>query len=223
MTITGSIRKMRSTLASPVSYELPVGDEAVPMNERLGQTLRLEFQGAISCVACGRSIKKSFSQGYCYPCFRDLPETDGCIVKPETCHFAKGTCRDASWGETHCMRPHTVYLANSSGLKVGITRGLDPTSRWIDQGASAGLAIRQVATRLESGLVEIALKEFVSDKTDWRRMLRGAPDPLDLPAQRDLLLGRFEEEHPGESLLGIPFPEAQPLAIEYPVLEYPEK
>ncbi len=223
MTATGSIRKMRTTLTSPVTYELPVGEAAVPVNELLGKTLRLEFLGTISCVACGRSIKKSFSQGYCYPCFRDLPETDGCIVRPETCHFAQGTCRDAAWGEANCMRPHTVYLANSSGLKVGITRGLDPTARWIDQGASAGLAIRAVATRLESGLVEVAMKEFVADRTDWRRMLRGAPEPIDLPARRDEIMGRFEEAHPGEPIFGTALPDAAPVAIEYPVLEYPEK
>ncbi len=223
MTASGSIRKMHTALGSPVSYALPVGEETVPMNDALGKTLRLEFLGAISCIACGRAIKKSFAQGYCYPCFRDLPETDGCIVRPETCHFAAGTCRDATWGEAHCMRPHTVYLANSSGLKVGITRGLDPVSRWIDQGASEGLAIRRVATRLESGLVEVRFKEFVADKTDWRRMLRGVPAPIDLGARRDELLGRFEEAHPDEPLPGAPCPDALPLAIEYPVLEYPEK
>ncbi len=214
---------MRTTFASPVQYKLPVGEEEIPMNEKLGKTLRLEFFSEISCVACGRGIKKSYSQGYCYPCFRDLPETDGCIIRPETCHFAAGTCRDAAWGEAHCLQPHTVYLANSSALKVGITRGLEPVSRWIDQGATQGLAIRIAKDRLESGRVEVALKEFVADRTNWRAMLKGDPEPVDLAARRDELLAKFAERYPDNPLAGKAIPEASSLKIEYPVSEYPEK
>jgi len=223
MILSGPIRKLDTRFDNPVSYALPVGTEIVPMNERIGRALRLEFSGAISCVACGRSIKKSFAQGYCFPCFRSLPETDGCIVRPETCHFAKGTCRDPAWGELNCMRPHTVYLANSSGVKIGITRGLDPIGRWIDQGAAEGIAIRTAASRLESGLIEVALKNYVSDKTDWRKMLRGVPEPVDLAQERDRLVNRFREEHPEEPLPGQPLPSAQQLTITYPVLTYPQK
>jgi hypothetical protein len=214
---------MRTALASPVLYYLKVGEEELPMNEKLGKTLRIEFAGEISCIACGRGIKKSFSQGYCYPCFRNLPETDGCIVRPETCHFAAGTCRDPAWGETHCMQPHTVYLANSSAIKVGITRGLDPVSRWIDQGASKGLAIRRAKDRLESGRIEVALKEFVADKTNWRAMLKGDPDPIDLALKRDELLALYAERYPQTPLRGEPLPEAESVQIQYPVSEYPEK
>jgi len=223
MAISGSIRKLTTRFDTPVSYALPVGAELVPMNERIGAALRLEFSGEISCIACGRTIKKSFAQGYCFPCFRGLPETDGCIVRPETCHFAKGTCRDPAWGELNCMRPHTVYLANSSGVKIGITRGLDPIGRWIDQGAVQGLAIRKAKSRFESGLIEIALKAYVSDKTDWRKMLRGVPEVVDLAQERERLLNRFREEHPEQELFGEPLPNAQQLTIAYPVLTYPKK
>ena len=35
---------------------------------------------------CGRKTAKSYAQGYCYPCFRKLPQCDSCIVSPEKCH-----------------------------------------------------------------------------------------------------------------------------------------
>jgi hypothetical protein len=223
VSLTGPIRKMSTALASPVLYTLNVGEDELPMNDQLGKTLRIEFVGKITCMACGRSIKKSFSQGYCYPCFRDLPETDGCIVRPETCHFAAGTCRDPAWGEANCMQLHTVYLANSSALKVGITRGTHPVSRWIDQGAFEGLAIRLAKNRLESGQIEVGLKEFVSDRTNWRTMLKGEPEALDLAARRDELLARYNELHPDTPLAGEAIPDAKAIQIQYPVSEYPEK
>ena len=68
------------------------------------------------------------------------------------------------------MVDHYVYLANSSGLKVGITRHTQLPTRWIDQGASQALPIFKVRTRLQSGLVETALAEFISDKTNWRAL-----------------------------------------------------
>ena len=207
----------------PVGYSLPVGDEDVPLASRIGNPVRIEFLGQINCLNCGRVTRKSFGQGHCYPCFRDLARCDSCIVKPELCHYAKGTCREPEWGETHCLIPHTVHLSNSSALKVGITRGVDPVGRWIDQGACQGLAIRRVATRLESGEVETSLKRFVADKTNWRKMLQGEPERVDLRARRDELLDRAQAEEPGAGLPGNPIDDAQIFEIAYPVLEYPKK
>ncbi len=219
----GPVRKMKTRLGSPVTYRLPLGDDHVGVNERLGTTLRIAFTGTITCTACGRDTRRTFQGGYCYPCSRALPAADACMVRPETCHFAAGTCRDPAWGELHCLRDHVVYLANASGLKVGITRGLDATGRWIDQGASQGLVVRRVATRLEAGLAEVSLKRFVADRTDWRRMLKGEPAPLDLVAQRERILGLHAEACPEETLPGEATPSAQPVSIAYPVLAYPDK
>ncbi len=223
MKVQGQSRKMKTQLAEPVQYALPLGGEDVPINPLLGQSVRLAWAGQISCIACDRNIKKSFSQGYCYPCFRKLAECDSCIVKPELCHYAAGTCREPTWGEANCMIPHTVYLANSSAIKVGITRGEAPIGRWIDQGASQGLAIRRVPTRLESGRLEVALKDFVADKTNWRKMLQGRPESIDLVAERDALLARYAQSAPDALLPGDPLPEAEVAEIAYPVLEYPKK
>jgi hypothetical protein len=216
MFLEGPLRKMPTAAGEPVRYWLPLGEDRVELTALLGQPLRLRFLGRITCIACGRNTKKSFAQGHCFPCMRKLPQTDSCMVRPETCHFAKGTCRDEAWGREHCFQPHTVYLANSSGLKVGITRGEDPVTRWIDQGASQGLAIRQVEDRLEAGRVEVTLKDHVHDKTNWRAMLRGEPEPVDLRAARDQLLAEAD-------IPGTPLPAAEVTHLRYPVLRYPDK
>jgi len=217
----GQISKMRVQPSSPVTYELPMGDAGLAINPLLGQQLRIEFLGEITCIECGRKIKKTFNQGYCYPCMTRLAAADQCMIKPELCHYAEGTCREPEWGEAHCLIPTSVYLANSSALKVGITRGLDPRTRWIDQGASQGLLIRIAKDRLESGRIEVALKEFLADKTNWRAMLKGSPEPVDLIAERDRVLERYQELHPEAPLPGTHATDAEVLQFEYPVLEYP--
>jgi hypothetical protein len=228
--VAGQLRKMIGELVAPtdgnggsVHYPLPVGPARIPLNPLLGKRLALVFEGEITCVHCGRATRKSFSQGYCYPCFRKLAQCDRCIVQPELCHYAKGTCREPSWGETHCLISHTVYLANSSGLKVGITRGIDPRTRWIDQGAVQGLAIRTTSSRLEAGQAEVALKAFVADRTNWRAMLRGAPEPLDLTNEAVRLYDRYREAHGDLPLAGRDTSDEAPVSIAYPVLEYPKK
>ncbi len=220
---TGALRKMVAVWADPVEYHLPVGEASIALRDALGRTIALEFSGEIHCTHCGRATRRSFAQGHCWPCFTTLARCDGCIVKPELCHFHRGTCREPAWGQAHCMAPHVVYLANSSGLKVGITRGDQVRSRWIDQGAVQGLAIREVETRLESGVVEVALKALVSDRTDWRRLLRGDPEPVDLVAAARDLLARLAERQPELALPGRTPAGAAPVSIRYPVLRYPER
>ncbi|WP_431026413.1 DUF2797 domain-containing protein [Halomonas sp. H5] len=211
----------------PARYALCAGDQRLDLNAHLGQPLRLTWSGAIACTHCGRATRKSFAQGYCYPCFKRLAQCDTCIVKPETCHFFAGTCREPQWAERHCFQPHVVYLANSSGLKVGITRGTQVPTRWLDQGAIQALPILEVATRQQSGFVEILFKEEVADRTNWRAMLKGEVAPLDLVAERDRLLARLDgglaalrERFGGEAIRVL---DAAPVTLDYPVLEFPRK
>lgn len=188
---SGHLRKMvvslPETATNPVQYQLPIDDQLLPLNGVLGNKITLKYTGAIHCTHCGRRSNKSFSQGFCYPCFTKLAQCDQCIVSPEKCHFHKGTCRDPGWGEEFCMNDHIVYLANSSGVKVGITRATQLPTRWIDQGAVQALPIMRVSTRYQSGRVEDALRQHVADKTNWRTMLKGAIEPVDLAATRDSL------------------------------------
>ena len=224
----GNLRKMESRLDEPVEYGLPVGNFVVPMNPLIGQFISLQYKGLINCIHCGRKTSKSFAQGYCFPCMRSLAECDSCIVRPETCHFAEGTCRDEAWAGEHCMQDHFVYLANSSAIKVGITRGTQIPTRWIDQGASEAMPIYRVSNRLLSGKLEVIIKQQVSDRTDWRKMLRGDPESIDLADARDQIMETIGSdienlisEEGDENITSIL--DANQVHISYPVTEYPEK
>jgi hypothetical protein len=169
-----NLRKMTTSLDNDNNAIYHIDN--IKLNDFIGKNLTIEFLNEINCVSCGDKTKKSYSQGHCFMCMRRLPECDICIIKPELCHFAEGTCRDAQWGQDNCMKTHIVYLANTGDLKVGITKLKNVPSRWIDQGASQAVPIFAVETRLLSGLVEVAIKEHISDKTNWRKMLQGMPN-----------------------------------------------
>ena len=225
---SGIVRKMSSRLDRPVVYGARLGDNEIALNPLIDKQLKLIFSGSIYCIHCNRKTNKSFNQGYCYPCFQKLAQCDSCIIHPERCHLEQGTCREPAWGEKYCMQDHIVYLANSSGLKVGITRATQVPTRWIDQGATQALAIMRVRSRLQSGTLEMAFKQHVADKTNWRDMLKGKATELDMAGERDKLLILCEEdikEHAARFgffaisiLKGI-----GPVSIDYPIKTYPEK
>jgi|TARA_B110000879_G_scaffold28432_1_gene38728 hypothetical protein len=224
----GGVRKMRSRLAGPVEYMLPLGEVGIDMNSLLEQKIKLEFSGDIHCVNCGRKTNKSFNQGHCFPCLQKLAQCDSCIIHPEKCHFDQGTCREPGWGERHCMQDHIVYLANSSGLKVGITRATQVPTRWIDQGATQALAIIRVRTRLQSGVLEMMFKQHVADKTNWRDMLKGTPEELDMKAKSVELIEKCRseiaelEERFGFFAISV-LTGIEVVEIAYPVVRYLEK
>ena len=225
---SGIVRKMSSRLDRPIAYGARLGDNEIALNPLIDKQLKLIFSGSIYCIHCNRKTNKSFNQGYCYPCFQKLAQCDSCIIHPERCHFEQGTCREPAWGEKYCMQDHIVYLANSSGLKVGITRATQVPTRWIDQGATQALAIMRVRSRLQSGTLEMAFKQHVADKTNWRDMLKGKATELDMAGERDKLLILCEEDirelaarfgfFAISILKGI-----GPVSIDYPIKTYPEK
>lgn len=225
----GALRKMTAQLnpQGQVSYQLPIGEQLVELNTLIGQRLTLIYHQHISCNHCGKKTKKSFSQGYCYPCMQKLAQCDMCIMKPETCHFEQGTCREPEWGENNCFVPHYVYLANTSGLKVGITRHTQIPTRWIDQGATQALPIFKVSTRLQSGLVETALAEFIADKTNWRTMLKGNADNIDLKERAEELIPQISQRLEdirlrfGES--AVEQLDEDIVELNFPVEEFPTK
>ena len=226
--ISGNIQKMRSRLTDTVCYELPIGEEFLPMNDFVGRTVTLSYSGTINCIHCGRKTSKSYSQGHCYPCMTKLASCDMCIVKPETCHYDQGTCREPDWAQSHCMQPHYVYLANASGVKVGITRESQIPTRWIDQGAVQALPIAKVDTRYHVGLMEVIIKTQVSDKTDWRKMLKNQVEKLDLAEVRNQVFQNCSDEFEklahqiGSKNLSL-FHDAEEVSIQYPVIQYPDK
>ena len=224
----GGLRKMQVELGETVRYRLFPEQGGLCLNESLGQSIRLSFTGAIHCVACDRLTKKSFNQGYCFPCLRKLAACDSCIVSPEKCHLAEGTCREPDWAETHCQVPHIVYLSNTSSVKIGITRETQIPTRWIDQGATQAKPIARVQTRHQSGLLEVLCAQQVGDRTAWQTMLKGNGEPQDLEEIRQKVMASCKEgiadlqlQH-GESAFEL-LEDAPETEIEYPVLNWPEK
>ncbi|MBU2969463.1 DUF2797 domain-containing protein [Pseudoalteromonas sp. C2R02] len=221
----GTLSKLKSSLVKPIEYQLPVGDQLIDLNPLIGKKLTLTHTGNIFCSNCEKKTKKSYSQGHCFVCMRKLASCDMCMMKPETCHHEQGTCREPQWGLENCMIPHTVYLANTSGLKVGITRQV-PT-RWVDQGATQALPIFTVQTRQQSGLVEIALAEFISDKTNWRNMLKGNNEEIDLKAKAAELIPQIQAKLDELAQLygatAITQLDEEVVELEFPVSEFPTK
>jgi len=222
----GTLSKMTTRLDDVVHYELVLGEHRLALNEGIGKPLKLRYSGQIFCDACGRRTNKSFAQGHCYPCMSSLARCDMCIMKPETCHFAAGTCREPAWGEQHCMTGTLVYLANTSGLKVGITRLNQVPTRWMDQGATQALPILRASTRHVAGLIEVTLARTLADKTNWRAILKGNAAPLDLAALAATALqenaAEIEEivaEHGDDSVTIL---DEAVLDINYPVTRFPE-
>ena len=221
MQISGLIAKMHTSLdMGMVQYRLPINEKLLSMNDLIGEKISLNFDGQIKCSNCGRKTNKSYSQGYCYPCCQKLAQCDMCIMRPEQCHHHLGTCREPDWGLSHCFAPHIVYLANSSGVKVGITRKSNLPGRWIDQGAIRGLPILEVDTRLKSGQIEVELKRYLSDKTNWRKMLQNDVDHVDLKRTRDEMLDKIS---PLIKQTGAKKTSDDVLTINYPVEKYPSK
>ncbi len=224
----GAVSKMQIALDAPAQYSFRLDDEQHALNQLIGKTLRLEFLGAINCTYCDRSIKKSYAQGYCWPCFTKLARCDRCIMSPEKCHYDAGTCREPEWAQEFCMTEHFVYLANSTGVKVGITRGTQLPTRWLDQGAIQAVPIFRVATRQQSGFVEDALRSQVGDRTNWRTLLKGDVEPVDLLQVRDQLMDSCAEPLKGlQERFGLqaiqPISDVDVLDIAYPVEAYPKK
>ena len=221
MKYSGNLSKMKTHHGKIVEYKLDFDGVELSLNSFVGKKISLLFTGQIFCTNCGKATKKSYNQGYCFPCTMKLAECDICIVKPELCHYEKGTCREPKWGEEHCLKPHVVYIANSSGLKVGITRRTQVPTRWMDQGATQALPMMEVTSRLQSGIIESTLKAYINDKTDWRKMLKGAADEVDLKLELRNLISQASADL--ETLEFDLLENENVYTFEYPVLKYPEK
>lgn len=215
----GALLKMRSEFGSPIKYFLKLGDDQILMNELLGKEITIKYLDQIHCIRCGRETKKSFHQGYCYPCFRTAPETDDCILRPELCRAHEGISRDMEWSEKNCLQDHIVYLAVSSGLKVGITRFSQVPTRWIDQGASRAIKIAQVPNRYTAGQLEVNLKKHFADKTNWRNMLTNKieenTDLLEMKSKaKELVKKEYQKYFIDDN---------EVTEMDFPVLSYPDK
>ena len=219
MIIEGNLLKMHSVLKSPVDYFLQSNGNEYYLNELLGKTISIEFQHEIYCIHCGRKTNKSFSQGYCYPCFTNIPQTDVGVIRPELNRAHEGISRDMEWSKKNDLIDHFVYLSLTSDVKVGVTRYTQIPTRWIDQGAEYAIILAKTPYRQLAGLIEVALKGYLNDKTNWRKMLTGnvkeIPDLLELKeVYAGYLPSEFHEFISDNDEI---------THIEYPVLAYPAK
>ncbi len=219
MEFSGNLKKMLTQYGEPVQYRLSLGEEEVDMNALIGKPLSWKYEGRINCKSCGKKTNKSFGQGFCFPCFRDAPESSPCIINPEQCEGHVGGGRDPEWEKKHHVQPHVVYLALSSGLKVGVTRKDQVPTRWIDQGASQAIKLAETPYRKLAGDIEVALKDHLSDKTNWQRMLKNEiATHIDLLAEKEkakaLLAPEFQQYYSENNDIW---------SINYPVQQFPLK
>lgn len=217
MKYEGVLRKMRTELTDTVQYYLVFEDDFLNVNQIIGKKISFNFL-RYHCLHCALQ-KKVFRLGYCYNCFSSIPQAGGWIISPElsTAHLDIED-RDLDYEKEIQLKPHIVYLANSSDVKVGVTRKSQIPTRWIDQGAHEAIEILEVPNRYLAGIAEVALKKQVSDKTNWRKMLTNDVKDLDLVVEREKLRRFIPQE-------ALPYflENSKETEINFPVLEYPGK
>ena len=214
-----TLKKMDTKLERIVQYTLDIHGKDILMNDLIGKHIKIEWSGEVVC-ACEKKMKSFYrNSGYCYKCYWESPLASQSIFKPELCTAHLGIEeRDLEWEKKFQLAPHYVYLANSSGIKVGITRGTQGVIRWMDQGASQAILLAEVPNRRFSGDIEVSLKKHVADVTNWRKMLSGKPEAVDLVKMKEEL-----SIHVPEELKQYILPENTVTEINYPVREYPKK
>ena len=214
----GAIYKMLTEYSTPVHYNFSIGDQTIPINQLINKDITLNWDGKVECI-CGKIFNQFYRQNFCYNCYWNAPEASQSIFKPELCTADLGIEeRDLEWEKKLQLAPHYIYLANSSGLKVGITRKNNELTRWMDQGATQGILIAEVPNRRLSGLIELELKKLISDRTNWRKMLSGEPALLDLVKEKSTYLNSIPSD-----LQKFIVKNNKVIHIQYPVEAYPKK
>lgn len=226
MEVSTHLRKMTTRLdGQKALYFLPLVDilekkGELAMNPLIGESIFLRYEQEIHCIATGKKIKKTFGEGMSYEAFMTSPLAAPSIVRPELSRIHEGIAlRDFEWENAHHNQPHYVYLSRTGGVKVGVTRTTNKPSRWIDQGAVEAILVAETPYRQLAGVIEVALKEHFSDKTNWQQMLKNQiTDRTPLLERKDEALSHFLPEW--EAFI---CDNDELTQIEYPVLEYPAK
>lgn len=217
MQFEGVLKKMQTEIGNPIQYYLVFENDFLNVNQVLDKELEINFI-KYQCLNCNLD-KPIYRQGFCRNCFFEIPSAGDWIMRPElsTAHLDKED-RDLEYEKKVQLQPHIVYLANSSNIKVGVTRKSQVPTRWIDQGAHEAIEIVEVPNRYLAGITEVALKDHIGDKTNWRKMLTNNVDDEDLVAYRNKLRQYIPEE-------AAPYfiESNKESHMEFPVLRYPEK
>lgn len=217
MNYEGVLTKMKTELQDTVQYYLIFENDFLNMNQLLDKKISFNFL-RFHCLGCHKQ-KKIFRNGVCYTCLMSLPEMGDWVMRPELSRAHLGEQdRDLDYEQKAQLQPHVVYLANSSNVKVGVTRKSQIPTRWIDQGAHEAIEVVEVPNRYLAGITEVALKEHVSDKTNWRQMLTNNLQDLNLVDIKEQLKDYIPDEAK-DYYLG----NSKELEISFPVLQYPQK
>ncbi|MCV6631745.1 MAG: DUF2797 domain-containing protein [Flavobacteriaceae bacterium] len=213
----GVLTKMKTSIGEPINYYLNFENDFLHINPLLDKTIQINFVKN-QCLNCGKNLP-IFRQGYCRNCFFEIPQAADWIMRPELskAHLNQED-RNLAYEKAMQLQPHIVYLANSSNVKVGVTRKSQTPTRWIDQGAHEALPIVETPNRYLAGITEVALKEHLSDKTNWRKMLRNDIEDINLLEIRDNIQQYIPEETKAYFLEN-----QKEIRLEFPVLQYPEK
>ncbi|WP_425235898.1 DUF2797 domain-containing protein [Ulvibacterium sp.] len=217
MQYEGVLQKMQTEMGTPIQYYLVFENDFLNMNQLLDKRLQIDFI-KYQCLSCGKDLP-IYRQGFCKTCFYKIPSAGDWIMRPElsTAHLDKED-RDLEYEKKVQLQPHIVYLANSSNIKVGVTRKSQVPTRWIDQGAHEAIEIVEVPNRYLAGITEVALKDHISDKTNWRKMLTNNVKDENLVDWRNRLKEYIPEEA-SEYYIDT----NQETHLQFPVLQYPEK
>jgi len=217
MQYEGVLKKMQTEIGSPIQYYMLFESDFLNVNQILDKQIKIDFI-KFQCLNCGND-RPIFRQGFCKSCFFEIPSAGDWIMRPElsTAHLGKED-RNLEYEKKVQLQPHIVYLANSSNVKVGVTRKGQVPTRWIDQGAHEAIEIVEVPNRYLAGITEVALKEHVADKTNWRTMLTNKVVDENLQEWRSKLKQYIPEE-------ALPYylSNTEETHLEFPVIQYPEK
>lgn len=217
MNYEGVLTKMQTENGSPIQYYLVFANDFLHLNQLLDKKVSINFL-RYQCLNCGLQ-KKIYRQGYCYDCFYEIPQAADWVISPEKSKAHLNIeDRDLEFEKRVQLQPHVVYLANSSSVKVGVTRKSQIPTRWIDQGAHEAIEIVEVPNRYLAGITEVALKDHVSDKTNWRSMLKNDVTDENLVEWRN----RLKQFIPAEAAEYYLENNAE-TNLQFPVLKYPEK
>lgn len=219
MEFFSTLAKMPAYANDEVQYLLIADDDFVKMNYLLGRQISVEFLDQKICASCGNQFMDLFRMGFCRECFFSSPMAGESILRPElsTAHEDIED-RDLAFEKSYQLQNHIVYLANSGGLKVGVTRHNQKLNRWIDQGASSAIVLAETTNRYEAGMIEVSLKEHLSDKTVWQKMLKNEDPVVDLLAEKEKAAG-----HLGSEWQKFVSEDNEVYRLNYPVLHYPTK
>ena len=193
MLYNGVLTKMQTEFLEPIQYYLVFENDFIHVNQLINKSIAIKLVGH-QCLSCGLD-RPIFRQGFCRTCFFEKPLAGDWIMRPELSktHLDQED-RDLAYEKQVQLQPHIVYLANSSNVKVGVTRKSQVPTRWIDQGAHEAIEIVEVPNRYLAGITEVALKDHVSDKTNWRKMLKNEIEDVDLLEWRNTLKTYIPEE-----------------------------